>query len=247
METTLREENLALMNKAQKEVVLTQWQRHQHDDFEVDYDVSGENDMFRGFMIKKNVWNPLIASGRYHGRYLFYNNHLFFGKTVIEIGSGTGLMSVIMAKYGAKKVIASDISSPAVKNTAENVKKFGFEEKIQVVQGDLFENIKGKVDLITWMIPFFAGNPPEGDTVSASMIMAPELFQRFLIEAKNCLKPGGVVLVPSFSLGGNFLDPMKVAPKLGYIVKRTWVHNSVNGIQQGLLYMDELRLDRRIK
>ena len=36
--TILTEENISLMNTAQKKVVLTQWAKHQHDDFKVDYD-----------------------------------------------------------------------------------------------------------------------------------------------------------------------------------------------------------------
>ncbi len=240
--TTLTEQNLALMNETQRQIVLTQWQKHQHETHEVDCDVSGCGDILRGFIIAKGVWDPFLASGRYHARHLFYNNHLFYGKTAIEIGSGTGIMSVVMAKYGAKKVIASDISPLACQNTLDNVKKFGLEEKIEVIQGDLFEKINERVNLITWMIPFFPGTTPEGDTISASMIMPPELFEKFLKEAPKYLKPNGVILIPSYSLGGKLNDPMYVAPKFGYEVKRTWTHNSTNGIQQGKLYIDELRL-----
>ena len=239
---TLTEANLNLMNEEQRKIVLTQWQKHQHDNFEVDYDASGEKDMLNGFILKKGVWNPFLASGRYHARYLFYNNHLFYGKTAIEIGSGTGIMAIIMAKYGAKKVIASDISEPSVENTIENVKKFGFQDKVEVVKGDLFEDIKEKADLITWMIPFFPGTTEKGDTISASMIMPPKLFERFLLEAKKYLNPNGVILIPSYSLGGDLTNPKLVGEKLGYQVDRTWSHFAINGIQQGWLYMDELRV-----
>ena len=146
-----------------------------------------------------------------------------------------------MAKYGAKKVVASDISPLACENTLANATKFGLENKISVVQGNLFDNIREKVDLITWMIPFFPGNAPRGDTISASMMMPPELFKKFLIQAKRYLNPHGTILLPSYSLGGELTDPTKVTPNFGYDVKRTWAHNSINGIQQGLLYMDELR------
>lgn len=244
MEMALKEENLKLMNEDQRKIVLTQWQKHQHEDFEVDYDVSGEDDTLRGFIIKKNVWNPFLASGRYHARYLFYHNSLFYGKTAIEIGSGTGLMGVVMAKYGAKKVIMSDISPESVENSRENAKKFGLEKICSVVQGDLFENIKEKADMITWMIPFFAGNPPAGDKISASMIMPPELFERFLKEAPKYLNEDGVIVIPSFSLGGDLTDPSLVAKKFNYEVEATWLHKSINGIQQGMIYMHELRLKK---
>jgi hypothetical protein len=241
MKTNLKAENLKLMNDDQKSLVLTQWERHQHKDFIVDYDVSGEKDMLDGFLIKKEVWNPLIASGRYHARYLFYHNSLFYGKTAIEIGSGTGLMGIVMAKYGAKKVIMSDISEKAVENSKHNIQKFNVGNIASVIKGDLFENITEKADLITWMIPFFAGIPPKGDTISASMIMQPELFERFLEDAKKYLNKDGVVLIPSFSLGGELTDPSLVAKKFGYDVKTTWYHNSINNLQRGMIYMHELR------
>ncbi|MGV8152293.1 MAG: hypothetical protein ACP5OG_04365 [Candidatus Nanoarchaeia archaeon] len=85
MKTSLTKENLALMDESQKQIVLTQWQKHQHENHEFDYDVSGEKDMLNGFILKKAVWNPFLASGRYHARYLFYHNELFYGKTAIEI------------------------------------------------------------------------------------------------------------------------------------------------------------------
>jgi SAM-dependent methyltransferase len=238
----LDETTTKLMNDEQKSVVNTQKEKHSHEDFVVDYDVSGEKDILEGFLIKKDVWNPLIASGRYHARYLFYHNELFLNKTVLEIGCGTGLMGIVMAKYGAKKVVMSDISEKAVENTKLNIKKFGLEKNTSVVKGDLFESIEEKFDLITWMIPFFAGYPEEGDTISASMIMPPELFERFLEEAKGYLKKDGIILIPSFALGGDLTDPAKVAPKFGYEVKTTWSHKSINNLQQGMIYMHELKL-----
>jgi len=71
--------------------------------------------------------------------------------------------------------------------------------------------------------------------------MPPELFRKFLTDARSYLNPNGVLLLPSYSLGGDLTDPLKVAPQFGYDVKRTWTHNSRTGIQQGQLYMDELR------
>lgn len=239
--TPLTEEHLGLMNDAQRRVVLKQWQRHQHETHEVDYDVSGRGDVLKGFVVGKQVWDPFLASGGYHARYLFYNNHLFFGKTAIEIGSGTGLMSVVMAKYGAEKVIADDISPLACENTRVNAKKFGLDDKIEVVSGDSFDNIWEGADLVTWMIPFFPGTTPKGDSISASMIIEPRAFKFFLEEAREYLNPGGTLLIPSYSLGGELTDPKRVAPHFGYTIERKWTHNSKNGIQQGLLYMDELR------
>lgn len=237
----LAKSTMRLMNSEQRWLVSKQWRRHQHDDFTVDYDVSGEKDLLEGFVIKKGVWNPLIASGRYHARYFFYHTDLFLEKDVVEIGCGSGLMGIVMAKYGARRVVMSDISKKAVWNSRQNIQRFELGGVASVVQGDLFASVKGKVDLIVWMMPFFSGKPVSGDCIAASMIMPPELFEKFLIEAKNYLKPNGVIVLPSYKLGGDLTDPTLVAPRFGYEVRTTWSHRSINNIQQGRLYMHELR------
>jgi len=61
---TLEEETLKLMDSKQKELVSTQWQKHQHMDFEIDFDVSGEKDILNGFTIKKGGVEPVFSFWR---------------------------------------------------------------------------------------------------------------------------------------------------------------------------------------
>ena len=65
---------LRLMNNLQKETVLTQWKKHGKENSEVDFDVSGEGDILKNLALIRGVWNPFLASGRYHARYLFYHS-----------------------------------------------------------------------------------------------------------------------------------------------------------------------------
>ena len=234
----LNEENLTSMNEVQRSIVLRQKEIHNHETHEVDFDVTGEGDYLKSFYLMKGVFSPFASSARYHARFLFYNSHSFQDKTVCDIGCGSGILGTVMAKYGAKKVIMSDVSKFALENTRTNIQKFGLESICDIRESDLFSNIPEKADTIIWNIPFFEGNPPKGDTISASMMMTKELFDRFLMEAKYHLNSGGVVLVPSYSLGGH--DPMIKGVEQGYQVKRVWKHDSVSGIQKGLLYIDEL-------
>jgi methylase of polypeptide subunit release factors len=239
-EITLPEETLSQMNEVQRAIVTRQKIIHSHETHEVDYDVTGEGDYLKGFVLAKGVFSPFASSARYHARFLFYNSHYFQDKTVFDIGCGSGILGVVMAKYGANKVIMSDVSKPALENTRANVRKFGLEDKCEVRESDLFSNIPEKADTIIWNIPFFVGNPPKGDTISASMIMTGELFHRFLKETKTHLKLKGTIIVPSYSLGGH--DPMARGLEQGYQVKRVWKHDSISGIQKGWLYIDELTL-----
>ncbi|MBI4122281.1 MAG: class I SAM-dependent methyltransferase [Parcubacteria group bacterium] len=238
----MTDENLKLLDDAQKTQVLMQWERHQHDDFQTDFLITPYGETLEGFKIFKGVWNPTIVSARHHAAFLFYHNHLFYGKTAVDIGCGTGLMGIVMAKYGAKQVTLSDCSEVAVQNAKENVKTFKLDEIANVVQGDLFENIQGKADCITFMQPYFAGTPPEGDTISASMLASPDLIKRFLAEAPRYLNSNGVIVMPSFSLAGDLNNPAVVGKESGYVISTTFIADSATGLQKGEIAMHELRL-----
>jgi len=84
------------------------------------------------------------------------NKHLFKDKIVLDVGCGTGILSMFAAKAGAKKVIGVDMSG-IIEHARKIVKANGFEETITLIQGkmeeiELPEGIK-QVDIIVseWM------------------------------------------------------------------------------------------------
>ena len=89
--------------------------------------------------------------------FIMENSDLFKDKIVMDIGCGTGVLSIFAAKAGAKHVIAIDMSNIAQKAKII-IKNNGFEDKITVIQNKL-EDIKSlpngitKVDIIIseWM------------------------------------------------------------------------------------------------
>ena len=54
------------------------------------------------------------------------------GKTILDLGAGSGVLSLIALKHGAGKAVATDINRNAVVNAKYNAKRFGFAEKMDV-------------------------------------------------------------------------------------------------------------------
>ena len=238
----LNEKNLKQLNASQKKQVLMQWEKHQHDDFSADFAITPFGDVLSDFLVKKGVWNPNIVSARHHAAYMFYHNDLFMDKKAIDVGCGTGIIGIIMAKYGAKYVLMSDVSKSAVMNVKENIKKQKL-KNAEIIESNLFEKITETFDCITFMQPYFTGEPPKGDTISSSMLASPDLIKKFLKEAKNHLNKDGVIVMPSFSLAGDQNNPAVIGKEFGYKIKTPFLAESVTGLQKGVIAMHELSLN----
>ncbi|KAL9026479.1 MAG: hypothetical protein Q9196_004862 [Gyalolechia fulgens] len=86
--------------------------------------------------------------------FIYDNKHLFAGKVVLDVGCGTGILSLFCAKAGAAKVIAVDNSS-IIDKAREIVFENGLSETIQCLRGKIEEVTLPvrKVDIIVseWM------------------------------------------------------------------------------------------------
>ena len=74
-------------------------------------------------------------------------------KSLLEVGTGSGVIAIFCAKSGAR-VVATDISKNAVKNARFNAARHNL--AISVRQGDIYSPIKSneKFDFIFWAHPF---------------------------------------------------------------------------------------------
>lgn len=73
-------------------------------------------------------------------------NFDFNGKKVLDIGCGSGILSILAMKMGAKIVDACDIDPIAIDSTKENAVINGV--KVNAFESNLFSNVKEKYDLI---------------------------------------------------------------------------------------------------
>jgi ribosomal protein L11 methylase PrmA len=60
----------------------------------------------------------------------------------IDLGCGTGVLSLIMSQYGLPRIFAVDNNENAILSTKTNSQAFGFFENIRPVKMDIIENYK---------------------------------------------------------------------------------------------------------
>lgn len=81
-------------------------------------------------VVLPGVFVPLEAEARVLP-FMKANRRIFEGKTVMEIGAGCGVNSIYAAQLGATKVVATEISEEAIRNTRQNAGRFGVESLIE--------------------------------------------------------------------------------------------------------------------
>ena len=87
-------------------------------------------------------------------------------KTVLELGTGSGVIAVTLAcAWKEVQVTAVDISEDALLLAQINAEKFNVENKIQFLKSDWFENVEGIFDMII-------SNPPYIGWVEQNKISA---------------------------------------------------------------------------
>jgi methylase of polypeptide subunit release factors len=59
------------------------------------------------------------------------NPELFKGKRVMEIGTGSGIISLMAAKHGATKVVSTDINPAAIQSVTTNAEALGYGDIIE--------------------------------------------------------------------------------------------------------------------
>ena len=121
------------------------------------------------------------------------------GKSVLEVGCGSGFLSIIAAKNGAH-VTAVDINAEAVKTAKANAEANGC--NIETIQSDLFSSVKGKFDLIIFNPPYLPVEAGENDPTYAGGKSGREVIERFINMTNGHLKPNGRVLIVISSLTG---------------------------------------------
>lgn len=120
---------------------------------------------------------------------------------ILEVGTGTGLISLMLAQRNANaEITALDVNEDAVKLAQENFKNSPFSERLQVFHQDFktFESQK-EYDFVVCNPPFFEENNSVKDILARQQV---ELtFKDLIQKTAEVLSPEGIfsVIIPSES------------------------------------------------
>ncbi len=124
------------------------------------------------------------------------------GDTVLDVGCGSGVLSLVAAKLGAKRVVGCDASPDAIAAARRNAERLGLSDRTEFRQGDLLEPVRdvsadvviGDVSGIPDELAEAAGWFPDGRSGGPT---GAELPVRMLEELGDCLAPGGRMYLPT--------------------------------------------------
>lgn len=84
------------------------------------------------------------------------------GSRVLDMGTGSGIAALVAAQW-AGEVVAVDINPAAVRCARINVLLNEVEERVTVLEGDLFGPVAGeRFDVVLFNPPYFRGDPQDG-------------------------------------------------------------------------------------
>ncbi|MDQ0224815.1 50S ribosomal protein L11 methyltransferase [Metabacillus niabensis] len=125
------------------------------------------------------------------------------GDKVIDVGTGSGVLSIAAGLLGAKQVVALDLDQVAVESARLNCKLNKVQNVVTVSQNNLLDGIEGPVDLIV------------------SNILA-EIIVRFIDKAYETLKVNGT-FITSGIIQNKKQEVKDALLKAGFIIEETMV------------------------
>ncbi|MEV0950930.1 class I SAM-dependent methyltransferase [Promicromonospora sp. NPDC050249] len=105
-----------------------------------------------------------------------------------DLGTGTGVLAALLARRGARTVVATDINPRAVACARSNVRRLGLADRVQVVEADLWPS--GRADLIVCNPPWLPARPTSALELGI-YDAGSDLLHRFLDGLTEHLAPGG--------------------------------------------------------
>lgn len=110
----------------------------------------------------------------------------------IDVGTGSGVLALQMAKAGFQQVIATDINPNAIESVARQMRRLPVAPPIELEHADQFGADRGPLDLIVSNPPWMKGEV--GRTLDLAMYFQDGFFERFYEQSLQRLAPGGRIV-----------------------------------------------------
>jgi len=121
-------------------------------------------------------------------------------KTAIDVGIGSGVLSLQMIQYGFQKSYGTDMNPNAIIGLKEAMKGTKLALKIELVYGHLFGTWEKPTELIVFNPPWLPASH-DLDRLDAAIYYDDKLFPAFFEEAKKRLLPDGRIVLLFSNLG----------------------------------------------
>jgi putative methylase len=108
------------------------------------------NPLPKAYLEQYTTPSTLAAEVLYLAAYVYDD---IIGKTVVELGCGTGRMAIGAGLLGAKEVFGVEVDQVAVRVAQKNAKKLKIEEKVNLIVADI-DVVKGAFDTTLQNPPF---------------------------------------------------------------------------------------------
>jgi len=108
--------------------------------------------------------------------------------TAFDIGTGTGVLSVVLAMRDIQKIIATDQDVRAIACAQDNVDRLGLQSRIEILKTNLFP--AQKAALIVCNPPWLPARP-SSSLEHAVYDLESQMLKGFLDKLKDHLSPGG--------------------------------------------------------
>lgn len=157
---------------------------------------------------------------------------------IYEIGSGTGIISVTLARIFRNSVVyCSDINEKALEVTKKNAELHGVQKRVNIFKGAFFEPVRNKkFDLIVSNPPYLSKEDyleaePEVRKEPKKALMSKEkglwTIKKILRESKLYLKEDGYILLEIGNSQGEYIK--NYAEKIGF---KTTIKQDLNGFDR---------------
>ena len=126
-------------------------------------------------------------------------NYVYEGAKMLDIGCGSGILSIASVLLGADRAVGVDIDAQSVKTARENAELNGCTEKTEYIVGDLADKVSGKYNVV------------------CANIVA-DVVIRLLSDVRNYMADGAVLLVSGI-IDAREQDVLTAAEKQGFVIK----------------------------